>query len=94
MAIVMGSAQVPGSATVPVFLLPTGLSNFTVYQPSGQTTVYVGSSTALTTTNGLPIPVSPANIESYNSTGGGKQFYATTGSTLPSSFQFIISTAQ
>ena len=94
MAIVMGSVTVPGSSTIPVFLLPTGLSNFTVYQTGNPPQVYVGSSTALTTTNGLAVPVSPVNIDSYNSTGGGKQFYATTGSTLPSSFQFIISTAQ
>ena len=92
--IVMGNVTVPGSATVPIFLLPTGLSNFTVFQQSGGTPVYVGSSTALTTTNGLQVPVSPANVESYNSTGGGTMFYATTGSTLPSSFQFIVSTAQ
>ena len=93
MAIVVGNAVIPGNATVPVFLLPTGLSNFTVFQ-SGGAQVYVGSSSRLSSTNGLAIPVSPANIESYNSTGGGQQFYATTGSASPSSFQFIISTAQ
>ena len=92
--IVMGSVTVPGSATVPIFLLPTGLSNFTVFQQTGGTPVYVGSSTALTVTNGLQIPVSPANIESYNSTAGGRMFYATTGSTVPATFQFIVSTAQ
>ncbi len=43
MAIVVGNAVVPGNATVPVFLLPTGLSNFTVFQPGGAQ-VYVGSS--------------------------------------------------
>lgn len=94
MAIIMGSVTVPGSATIPVFLLPTGLSNFTVYQTGSPPQVYVGSSTALTAANGLPVPVTPVVTESYNSTGGGKLFYATTGSTLPSSFQFIISTAQ
>lgn len=94
MAIIMGSVAVPGSATIPVFLLPTGLSNFTVYQTGNPPQVYVGSSTALTSSNGLPVPISPANVESYNSTAGGKMFYATTGSTLSSSFQFIISTAQ
>ena len=94
MAIVMGNAVIPGSATVPVFLLPTGLSNFTVFQPAGSVQVYVGSSAKVSSTNGLPIPVTPVITESYNSTGGGQQFYATTGSTLPSSFQFIISTAQ
>jgi len=93
MTVVMGNVTVPANATIPVFLLPTGLSNFTVFQQSGPT-VYVGSSTALTNKNGLPIPVSPANVETYNSTGGGTMFYATTASTLPSSFQFIISTAQ
>ena len=93
MSIVVGNVAVPGSATIPVFLLPTGLANFTVFQQSGGVPVYVGSSTALTSANGMLIPVSPANVESYNSTAGGKQFYATTGSTLPSSFQFVISTA-
>lgn len=93
MSIVMGNVAVPGNATIPVFLLPTGLSNFTVFQQSGAS-VYVGSSASVSNKNGLLVPVSPANIESYNSTGGGQQFYATTGSTLSSSFQFIISTAQ
>lgn len=93
MAIVVGNAVVPGNATVPVFLLPTGLSNFTVFQPGGAQ-VYVGSSSRVSSTNGLAIPVSPTNVESYNSTAGGQQFYATTGSSTASSFQFIVSTAQ
>ena len=94
MTIIMGNVNVPGNSTIPVFLLPTGLSNFTVFQGSGGTPVYVGSSVRVSAANGLNIPVSPANVESYNSTAGGQQFYATTGSSTASSFQYIISTAQ
>ncbi len=93
MSIVMGNAVVPGSATVPVFVLPTGLANYCVFQPTGNVTVYVGPSPNVNSTIGLPVPVTPVNTESYNSTGGGKVVYATTGSSTASSFQYIISTA-
>ncbi len=93
MSIIMGNAVVPGSATTAVFVLPTGLSNFTVYQPSGGTAVFVGTSPNVSNVNGLQVPVSPSNTDSYNSSGGGKPVYATTGTTVASSFQYIISTA-
>lgn len=95
MSIAMGQVPVPGNATIPVFLLPTGLANFLVFQPNGTAaTIYVGSGPNLSKANGLPVPPNPVNVESYNSTAGGRQFYATTGSSTASTFQFIISTAQ
>lgn len=95
MSIIVGNAPVPGNSTVAVFVLPTGLSNFCVYQPTtgSPATVYVGTSPSVSKTNGLPVPISPSNTESYNSTGGGQLVYATTGSAAASSFQYIISTA-
>jgi hypothetical protein len=95
MSITLGQVAVPGNATIPVFLLPTGLSNFLVFQPTSgnPATVYLGSSANVSSANGIPVPVTPANSESYIGTGGGKQFYATTGSAVASTFHFLISTA-
>lgn len=91
--IVVGNAVVPANSTVAVFVLPTGLANFTVYQPTTPQTVYIGTSPNVSSTNGLPVPVTPSNTESYNSSGGGKLVYATTGNGTASTFQYIISTA-
>jgi hypothetical protein len=44
MAVITGSATVPSSATVPVFTLPPGLANITVYQPAQAQQVFLGLS--------------------------------------------------
>lgn len=95
MSIIVGQFAVPGGATVAAFLLPTGLSNFCVFQPTSGNAVpvYVGNSSSVSSSNGIQVPVTPFNSESYNSTAGGKVFWATTGSSTASSFSFIISTA-
>ena len=92
MSIILGSATVPSSSTVAVFTLPAGLCNFTIYQPTNPQTVYVGSSTAVSSTNGLPVPVTPAGQETYVA-GRGVTWYATTGNNTASSFSYMISTA-
>ena len=88
----MGQVAVPASSTVPAFTLPAGLCNFTIYQPTTPQAVYVGSSTAVTSTNGLPVPVTPLAQETYVA-GRGLTYYATTGNNTASSFQYIICTA-
>jgi hypothetical protein len=92
MTIIVGSATVPSSSTVAVFSMPAGLCNFTIYQPTQPQIVYLGTSSRVSTTNGLPVPVSPLSQDSYNSTAG-VTYYATTGNGTASSFQYIICTA-
>lgn len=89
--IILGNATVPANSTVPVFTMPI-LSNFTVFQPAGLQSVYIGSSTRVTSVNGMPVPTSPLVVENYNSSSG-VTYYATTGNGTASSFQYIISTA-
>jgi hypothetical protein len=92
MTIIVGSATVPSSSTVTAFVLPSGLCNFTLYQPSQPQSVYVGTSPNVSNTNGVLVSATPVTQESYNSTKG-VTYYATTGNGTASSFQFIICTA-
>ena len=91
MTAITGLATVPSSSTVPVFILPAGLCNFTVYQPTNPQRVFIGTSPNVSATNGIPVPVTPLNQESYNSIAGAT-YYATTGNGTASSFCYIIST--
>ena len=91
MSIILGSATVPSSSTVVVFTVPI-LSNFTLFQPSGQQAVYLGTSPKVSSTNGLMLSASPTSMDGYNSTGAST-YYATTGTTVASSFQYIIATS-
>ncbi len=92
MSVILGAATVPSSSTVPVFTVPPGPANFTVFQPSGSAVVYVGTSPGVTATNGMPVPVTPLSQESYHGSRGAT-YYATTGSVTASSFSYLISTA-
>ena len=92
MSVILGSATVPSSSTVAVFTLPAGLCNFTIYQPTNPQAVYVGSSTAVSSVNGMPVPVTPLGQETYVA-GRGVTYYATTGNNTASSFCYMISTA-
>ena len=92
MSVILGSATVPASSTVAVFTLPAGLCNFTVYQTTNPQTVYIGPGTAVSSTNGMPVPVTPLAQETYVA-GRGVTYYATTGNNTASSFQYMISTA-
>jgi hypothetical protein len=92
MTIIVGSATVPSNSTVAAFTLPAGLCNFTLYQPTQPQVVYVGTSSRVSTTSGLPVPVTPLAQESYVSTAGAT-YYATTGNGTASSFQYIICSA-
>ena len=92
MSVILGQATVPSSSTVAVFTLPAGLCNFTLYQPTNPQAVYVGTSPAVASTNGMPVPVTPLQQETYVA-GRGVTYYATTGNGTASSFCFMISTA-
>lgn len=52
----------------------------------------MGTSPNVSSTNGLPVPVTPLNQENYVGTKG-VMYYATTGNNTASSFQYIICTA-
>ncbi len=93
MSVILGAATVPSSSTVPVFTMPPGPANLTVFQPTPATaTVYLGTSPGVTATNGMPVPVTPLSQESYHGSRGAT-YYATTGSATASSFSYLISTA-
>ena len=91
MSIVMGQATVPSSSTVQVFILPPGTVNTTIWQPTpAAATVYVGTSVNVSAINGLPVPATPMNAESYV-TSKSTPVWATTGNATAASFQYIIS---
>lgn len=91
MTLVMGQATVPGNSTVQVFILPPGTVNTTVWQPAPATTqVYLGTSSRLTTVNGMLLTSTPVNTESYVSSQGTPVF-ATTGNATAATFQYVIS---
>jgi hypothetical protein len=92
MSLIFGTATAPTSSTAVAFYLPAGLCNYTIFQPAGQTTVYVGSSPNVSSTNGLPVPVTPVSSDSYVA-GKGITYYVTTGGVAASSFCYVISTA-
>jgi hypothetical protein len=91
-AVIMGQVAVPGNATVAAFTVPPGLANFLVYQPATPQAVYIGTSSAVSTLNGMPVPVTPAVQENYHGSRGAT-YYATTGNATASTFHYLISTA-
>lgn len=79
MSYVMGQITVASTAgVVPLFTLPPSLCNVTFWNSATGTTgtIYVGSSTTVTATNGLQCHSIPTNFISYVSTGGAT-FYGT-----------------
>ena len=92
MSIILGNATVPSSSTVAVFRLPPGYANVTVYQPTTPQAVYIGTSNAVATTNGLLLQNTPFNMETYSGSSGAA-IWATTGNSTASSFNYIISTS-
>jgi hypothetical protein len=64
MAYVMGQATVGTSGVFPLFSTPAGLCNVTFWNVSAGT-VFTGTSTAVTTTNGLQCHSIPTNFFTY-----------------------------
>jgi hypothetical protein len=69
MSYMMGQATAPTSATTALFTVPPGLANVTFWNVSGGT-VYVGTSAAVTTSDGLQCHSIPTNFSSYVSSKG------------------------
>jgi len=90
--VIVGSVTVPSNSTVTAFYLPSGLSNCLVYQPTNPQPVYIGTSSRVSSANGMPVFVTPTELNSYHFCNGTAVF-ATTGNGTASSFQYLISTA-
>lgn len=92
MAYVMGQATVPTASTVAIFTVPPGLCNVTFWNVSTPN-VYVGTSTAVTATNGLVCHSIPTSFFSYVSARGATFYGANTAAT-GAAVNYIISTDQ
>jgi hypothetical protein len=84
MALIMGAATVPSGTTGTLaFRLPAGQCNVTFYNLSGPI-IWVGTSTAVTSANGLQCHSIPTSFNTYIG-NAGVGLYATTGSTAAAS---------
>lgn len=92
MSYVMGTVTVPGSSTVAAFIVPPGYFNMTVYQPSQAQQVFVGTSSRVSTSNGMPITSTPISCDGVLGTGGPTTYFATTGNSTAATFCYMIAT--
>lgn len=93
MTYVMGQVPVTaGGAVVPLFTVPSGLCNVTFWNSATSGTVYVGSGTGVTSTNGLQCHSIPTSFFSY--TGSGGQTFYGTAATANGQINYIICTDQ
>lgn len=88
MAIIMRQAAVTG--TVPIFTVPPGPCAVTMWVATGA--VYVGTSTALTTSNGASVPTSPVTFRGFSGSQGA-QLYGTVGTAATTvAINYVVST--
>ena len=88
MALIMGQRAVTG--TVPAFTVPPGPCAVTMYVSTGA--VYTGTSTALTTSNGMSVPTTPVTFQCFSGSQGA-QVYATVGTAATTAaINYVIST--
>ena len=93
MAYVMGQAVLSTAATVQqMFRTPAGLCNVTFWNITPSATVYIGTSTMVTSVNGLVCHSIPTSFFQYVSSGG-VQFYGTVASG-PGTVSYILVTDQ
>jgi hypothetical protein len=89
----MGQVVMSTAATIqPLFRMPAGLCNVTFWNNTAAATIYVGSSTSVTSANGLVCHSIPTSFFQYVSSGG-TQFYGTVASG-PATVSYIIVTDQ
>jgi hypothetical protein len=89
----MGQVVMSTAATIQsLFRMPAGLCNVTFWNNTAAATVYVGSSTSVTSANGLVCHSIPTSFFQYVSSGG-TQFYGTVASG-PATVSYIIVTDQ
>ena len=88
MSLNIGSWAVTG--TVATFAVPPGPCAVTMYVATGA--VYVGTSTALTTANGMSVPTFPVTFQGFPGSQGS-QIYATVGTAATTvTINYIVST--
>jgi len=89
----MGQIQVPAASTIPTVMVPSGEVSVTFYNP-GTVPVFLGTSKAISQTNGLVCSVVPASFDGYM-TGSGAIIYAcNTSATLIATFNYLIDSDQ
>ena len=83
MAYVFGNISVSSGSTVPLFVVPSGLCNVTFWNSStaASNVVYVGTSTVLTSSNGLQCHSIPTSFFNYVSSKGATFYGANTSGT-------------
>ena len=86
----MGSAQALGANTVALFVVPPSLCNVTFWNTSA-TTVWLGTSVNVNTTNGLTCHSIPTSFTTYVGSKGATIYGANTAASTVS-VQYIIST--
>ena len=86
----MGQCAV--TRTVSVFTVPPGPVAVTMYAAAAG--VYVGTSTALTTSNGMSVSTSPVRFTCFP-TSAGSQLYATVGTVATTvALHYLVSSAR
>jgi hypothetical protein len=88
----MGQATVGATSTVPIFTVPSGLCNVTFWNVSVPN-IYVGTSTAVTSSNGLVCHSIPTSFFNYVSSKGST-FYGANTSATSGVVNFVIVTDQ
>lgn len=86
----MGQATCPTGAVNALFSVPAGLCNVTFYNLNTAVTVYVGTSTAVTSVNGLQCHSIPTSFFSY--VGSRAATFYGTASSSGAVVNYIIST--
>jgi len=92
MAIEIGQWSVAASSTVAIFTIPPGLVSTTFWN-AGTQAVYIGATTAVTSTNGLTCHSIPTTFNTFPFSKG-QPLFATTGNATAGTIQYIISTGQ
>lgn len=88
----MGQATVPASSTVAIFTIPPSLCTVTFYNiNTAATNAYIGSSTNVSSTNGLVCHSIPVSFQTFIGSKAAT-FYATSGGATATSVNYIIAT--
>ncbi len=92
MPLIMGNATVPANNTVPIFTVPPSFCSVTFYNVNPSTaSAYIGTSTAVSSANGLVCHSVPVSFETFMGSKGAT-FYATTGGAVATSVNYLIAT--
>jgi hypothetical protein len=93
MTLIMGQMTVPAASTIPTIQIPPGSVSVNLYNTSG-VPVFLGTSTAVTSTNGLVMSVTPASFQGYMTGKGAVIYAANTSATSVATFNYVIDSDQ